>query len=224
MDAVSLKKRSNDGICRLALNQPARSEQRASQRSHIDCLRKEQSIAKEWHAQLKQDAVEQKHNIKCMHKAIKQSYDFGGPHYGHNVPTAGQERPQAYATALNGLAQSTGAIHAAKQSQRKLDDVAKTELINSTGKIQSFAEWFERYGEPSRKPHATEYCRSLPSRPRNIPFEGRSSSAIHLRLGNAIWNDKSALRTLSRPPIGLDLVEGVAPLPPRPVIRETAAF
>jgi len=190
---------------RLALDQPARLQQRSLQRSHITALREEQAMAKEWHSKVEEDRIDQKHNIKSLHRAIKQSYDFGGPRYTHVAPAAGSERPPAYASALKTLERTSDVIAHARQEQGKLEATAKTELEDTAGRITTFDAWFARYGQPIRQSTSCENLRTFATKPRSLPHQGTSSSAVHLRLGSAIWNDKSVLRTLRRPPDGRQL-------------------
>ena len=56
-------------------------------------------------------------------------------------------------------------------------------------------------GGPKRQSHSEENMRSFATKPRHIPNVG-ASSAVHLRLGSGIWNDKWILRTRSRPAQG----------------------
>lgn len=222
MDKLSVAKRSTDGICRLALNQPSRLEQREKQRSRIEALRQEQVIAKEWNAALANDMLKQKTNIKALHRAIKQSHDFGGPRYEHQPPTQGEERPSTYETALTGLRKSASASSTLRSDERKLEDLAKSELMDEGTTVTSFNEWFEKYGTPIRISEARETTRTFADKPRKIPHTTEQSRAVHLRLGSGIWNDRWVLRTNSRKPIGLDLVPGLKKLPPWHGSRQAA--
>ena len=68
MDAHTSKIRSEDGICRLGLNQQSRMNQRTLLKSQVDTLRVEQQLAKEWNTKIKDDMYAQKLNIKAMHR------------------------------------------------------------------------------------------------------------------------------------------------------------
>eukprot|EP00928_Gymnodinium_smaydae_P091363 TRINITY_DN75080_c0_g1_i1.p1 TRINITY_DN75080_c0_g1~~TRINITY_DN75080_c0_g1_i1.p1 ORF type:complete len:217 (+),score=38.61 TRINITY_DN75080_c0_g1_i1:46-696(+) len=196
MDGYSLKKRQEDGICRLGLNAPERLKQRSHSTGQIATLKQEQKLAKEWHAQLKRDLSFQRSNICALHVAIKQSRDHGGPRYRHVGPVQGQERPSEYIQALSGLATASVDLAASKQQVDTLHKSITREQWNSLDAVKSgqqgvtsFEGWFAKYGEPKRQAELGEKFRTvcLPSRRR--PFLDAEAQARTLRLGTAVWNE-----------------------------------
>eukprot|EP00929_Paragymnodinium_shiwhaense_P062909 TRINITY_DN31438_c0_g2_i1.p1 TRINITY_DN31438_c0_g2~~TRINITY_DN31438_c0_g2_i1.p1 ORF type:complete len:206 (-),score=48.77 TRINITY_DN31438_c0_g2_i1:204-821(-) len=204
MDAYSTKKRAADGILGQALNHPARVQQRSLSEANVAALRQEKAEAKALKLQLVQDQAVQKSQLKSMQAAVKQSKDHGGPRYRHAAPTEGEERPPEYEKGLQKMSKTGADIASAKKQIDKLDRELKREAQADAPQMGSLADWFSKYGDPKRKSNTEENQVSFNMKPRRTAFGGHSS-ATTLRLGKGIWNDSSALRARSRPPIGLNL-------------------
>lgn len=187
MDEYTLKLRSEDSICRLALNTPARVAQRSLSASQVEKLRQEKDLAKGWHQALQNDRAIQHSNMCFLKRAIKQSRDFGGPSY-KNVDNREQG---IYSTVNSALSRSASEMIATQLEIKKAAtslDASQSQEGENEGQVRSLSQWFARYGEPKRQPSEQEKLRTFVKKPRRRPFDGTSSARM-LRLGKVVWQD-----------------------------------
>eukprot|EP00929_Paragymnodinium_shiwhaense_P038933 TRINITY_DN20496_c0_g1_i1.p1 TRINITY_DN20496_c0_g1~~TRINITY_DN20496_c0_g1_i1.p1 ORF type:complete len:229 (-),score=50.95 TRINITY_DN20496_c0_g1_i1:33-719(-) len=207
MDSLSTKKRQEDGICRLGMNQPHRLKQRSLSQNRIELLREEQKQAQAWREKIEKDRIMQKTNLSALNRAIKASRDFGGPRYRTIPVTKGEERPPEYASAVTNFTRTQTELGNLMDQIKNIDkshlsDTSQElKAMNSSlstgdikgdvqggGSINSMQAWFARYGEPRRMPQKEERVRSFNFPVRNRPFDV-PSQAITVRYGGGIWND-----------------------------------
>eukprot|EP00933_Yihiella_yeosuensis_P013310 TRINITY_DN12396_c0_g3_i1.p1 TRINITY_DN12396_c0_g3~~TRINITY_DN12396_c0_g3_i1.p1 ORF type:complete len:226 (-),score=29.36 TRINITY_DN12396_c0_g3_i1:135-758(-) len=192
MDAYSLEKRKQDGICSLTLNDPRRLQQRALSASKLETLKQELEQCKEFNKKAKEDWRDTMSNCKAQQKAIKQSYDWGGPRYTHVPPNDSQN--SEYAGTMQGLHDRIAEQQAKHDSITKLmaEDYKGVRNTQPDQSVSGFAGWFAKYGTPKREEKQEERFRTIShTQRRRLHSNGEFSNAKSLRYGAGIWRQRS---------------------------------
>lgn len=214
MDSYSLKKRTEDGICRHGLNGQNRLKIRSLSCSRVDQLKHEVELAKKFKERMNEDLASTAINCKALRKDIKSCYQWGGPKYRHTPPgeTHPTEALQARETFRNiksDLDSKKDEVGRLLKEHRREIDGCKADV--TIGNMQA---WFAKYGEPrrgsgptferrlnqdkekhvnperEREAEKSERQRTVPCRGRHLPNVGRANAQT-LRLGSGIWNTRS---------------------------------
>eukprot|EP00928_Gymnodinium_smaydae_P076970 TRINITY_DN60077_c0_g1_i1.p2 TRINITY_DN60077_c0_g1~~TRINITY_DN60077_c0_g1_i1.p2 ORF type:complete len:199 (+),score=44.87 TRINITY_DN60077_c0_g1_i1:113-709(+) len=196
MDAYTLRRRNEDKTLQLGLNSPGSLKLQSLREQHVDILRKEKAQSKEMQQRLGQDLMAQNINVKACHKAIKESRNCGGVRYVHVTPPS-ELTKEGYAQTVQGLARLAGDVSGLKRemaSTVKDERKVLSDAATTGARLDSFASWFARYGEPKRAAEKVEKARSyvLPARwkphvgwsnalPMRKPFSARPALASMCR-------------------------------------------
>ncbi|CAE8708964.1 unnamed protein product [Polarella glacialis] len=220
MDSYSTKKRSEDGICSLTLNASHRLQQRSVSASRLETLKQEQEHVKEWNAKMKEDLVSQTSNVRALQRDLTESRQWGGPQYRHVPPHTGQtgEYKRSIGTLHQKIDEQTSKQEAyEKMRQEDSKNIQKTQPDTS---MNNLSDWFKKYGEPNRKAELEERSRTIPLKPRRIPFLGQTSSAKTLRLGagrarargkeRLLWDTRLAPVRLARSASAMGIVQAAS--------------
>lgn len=184
MDPYTTRKREEDGICRLALNNASQQKMQDLRSQQTRLLRQQVEQNKSMRKKLGEDIAVQSTLVKAQGMAIKQSRQPGSLKY-RNGPQAGGEMPGghgSYETNLQTLQQLTGNSHAVHSELAGLERAENNGQAHSDSGVNSMAAWFARYGEPKRQSHPEENGRSCLMKPRRTPHCGLSN-ACTLRRG-----------------------------------------
>jgi hypothetical protein len=217
MDSWSLKKRSDDGICKHGLNGPNRLKIRSLSTSRVDTLKAEVELAKKLKEKLAQDFASTSANCKALSKDLTKCHDWGGPTYRH-VPPSEMKPPEVF-QARETMRNNSSNMSLQMDGMGRLHKEEKRDFISCKAdtSISRMDAWFAKYGQPRRgsgptferrQPHDHERIafehnpeslrqaelgerqRTVPHRGRHVPFVGRTN-AQPLRLGSGIWNIRS---------------------------------
>ncbi|CAK9094778.1 unnamed protein product [Durusdinium trenchii] len=190
MDAISAKKRAEDGICRLSLDAPNRLQQRSISASRLEAMKQEAKMAREWGKKVKEDLHFQQGNVKALAKDTQQSKVWGGPNYRHVTPNEAQSAEyQRSMQAMKSIATDISAKQDAVDKAMR-EDYRTVRNTRADSSVTSLSAWLEKYGQPNRQAEPQERYRTTPHKQRRIPFLG-PSEAKTLRLGAGIWPQRS---------------------------------
>mmetsp|Transcript_57435 Transcript_57435/g.99762 ORF Transcript_57435/g.99762 Transcript_57435/m.99762 type:complete len:192 (-) Transcript_57435:143-718(-) len=187
MDRHTLQKRSEDGICKLALNNSTQQKLKGLREQQAGLLRKQVELNKEMHRRLGQDIAVQTSTVKACHKDIKMSRQPGGLRpremgHGSDMPGGHGEYSSQLQTLTN-LGNDLGTVGLEIATLEKNERQAQAKALPDAG-VNNIAAWFSRYGEPKRQSHPEETARSCLMKPRRSPYaNGGHSNAITLRRG-----------------------------------------
>ncbi|CAE8593314.1 unnamed protein product [Polarella glacialis] len=186
MDSYTLKKRQEDKICALALNDAGGQKIQNVNQRRCELMKEQKEMANVLRQKVGHDMAAQYINVKAGQVAVQKSRNFGPVPYKYVQPPSESSNEGIHHHVQNVLRISNeldSLQHEAKQLE-KAHALAQVK-DKDTAQVDSMSAWFARYGEPKRQSHPVEKARSCIMKPRRVPGLGQSA-ALTLRKGHLI--------------------------------------